>query len=838
MENQNLDGSEKVSDQPGDETQNEEISTEKTSVTAEKEEKTAENPEGQTQDSPEEEPGEMKEAGADQPGENVAGKADQPAAQDSPVNPSAPEKPGKPEKPGRTNRPKRQKQPFQYGYLADDGRRIHVRKNLACLVEAAVFAALFILILAMGCYYNGFNGRMFTGVAALFAASEFILLVAVNPVRKARAVIALACAAAAAYAMIDYFMHGMSWRDYFILLVSVSAADFFLLQTPQMNRKMHSVIGMVVACFVPFLLFWTVELYNHDWDTLVDNAPFVNYALYYMLFAILLFAAGSPKVSLTVQIICIGGFAVASYFVMLFRTNPIVPWDIYSIRTAMEVAGNQTFMISWRFAFVTGVVLLLLAVVFRDTVRFRNWVVRLVLTVASCISLAFFLNFLWQDDTADRLKLNKSLFRPVRMYSYDGLVLNFTLNLRYMTISAPEGYDSETEAEVLASQPEDTTELPEDLPNVIIIMDETFSDLAVNGEFRTNMDYMPFVHSILNGEVENTVSGYLYVSVLGGNTANSEFEAMTSDSMVFFPAGSVPYQQYLLQNDIHSLTEDFNNWGYYTIGMHPYLAAGWNRNKIYPLMHFDQTIFQEDLLENNLYRTLLRRYVSDEADFKNVELLLNRNDDPVFMLNITMQNHSAYGGSYLNFTPLIRAIFYNTYTTKYLNHYLSLIYETDKALEELITDLSESDEKTVILFFGDHQPNDYVVEPIFKENGLDIDNRTLDQEQKRHITPFFIWANYDLGLDSAVTGVETSANYLAGLLLDTIGFPKDQYQTYVSSVQETFPIFNAVAYRNTDGEWKEYSEMTEEEQAVYDEYEKLQYYHIYDQEYEEYEAGN
>ena len=67
-------------------------------------------------------------------------------------------------------------------------------------------------------------------------------------------------------------------------------------------------------------------------------------------------------------------------------------------------------------------------------------------------------------------------------------------------------------------------ETPEELPDIIAIMDETFSDPAVLGEFETNKDYMPFVHSILRGEVANTISGYTDVSVLGGNTANSEFE--------------------------------------------------------------------------------------------------------------------------------------------------------------------------------------------------------------------------------------------------------------------------------------------------------------------------
>lgn len=47
------------------------------------------------------------------------------------------------------------------------------------------------------------------------------------------------------------------------------------------------------------------------------------------------------------------------------------------------------------------------------------------------------------------------------------------------------------------------------------------------------MDYMPFIR----GLTENTVKGRLMVSVKGGNTANSEYEFLTGNSMAFLPVG-------------------------------------------------------------------------------------------------------------------------------------------------------------------------------------------------------------------------------------------------------------------------------------------------------------
>ena len=120
------------------------------------------------------------------------------------------------------------------------------------------------------------------------------------------------------------------------------------------------------------------------------------------------------------------------------------------------------------------------------------------------------------------------------------------------------------------------------------------------------------------------------------------------------------------------------------------------------------------------------------------------------MFNVTMQNHSNYGGDFDNFDPQIVAKFKNTYSNKYLNKYLSLMYETDQDVASLLSELSQSDRKTIVVFWGDHQPNDYVVRPIYKEYGLDFDNQTYEQQQQRQKTPFFIWANYDLPEYSAV----------------------------------------------------------------------------------------
>ena len=103
-------------------------------------------------------------------------------------------------------------------------------------------------------------------------------------------------------------------------------------------------------------------------------------------------------------------------------------------------------------------------------------------------------------------------------------------------------------------------------PNIIMIMNESFADLGTLGEFETNEDYMPYVRSLLDG-AENTVSGSLMVSTLGGGTATTEFEVLSGSSMVFLPVGGAPYQMFV-RMQTPGLVSGLRAQGYQTTAMH------------------------------------------------------------------------------------------------------------------------------------------------------------------------------------------------------------------------------------------------------------------------------
>lgn len=615
---------------------------------------------------------------------------------------------------------------------------------------------------------------------------------------------------------------GMAWyysefsaKDCAILAgICVLTLAIYMIDMP-----VHPVIRILFALVIPLGCFYTFETLTHQMSTMIELAKRLNIAFYYWLFLFVFFIAGRTSISMAICVSAIAIIGVGNYFVVMFRSNPIVPWDIYSFETAMSVADNYVFSVDWALAEHIAMFILMLIVGVRTNIRLNKKILRPILTVAMCIPAYFYISYLWQDNLERNTGLNDTLFNAKYMHSKDGFFVSFILDIHFLQIEEPKNYSDEYALSLLNEQKVEKVETPEELPDIIAIMDETFSDPAVLGEFETNKDYMPFVHSILRGEVANTISGYADVSVLGGNTANSEFEFLTGNSMAFFPNGSVPYLQYI-RDGISTIVPQLEEYGYTTYGTHPYRAKGWNREFIYDLMGFDYRYFQGSFP----FEDKLRNYVSDEADFKSILEWRNNTEGPFFMFNVTMQNHSNYGGDFDNFDPQIVAKFKNTYSNKYLNKYLSLMYETDQDVASLLSELSQSDRKTIVVFWGDHQPNDYVVRPIYKEYGLDFDNQTYEQQQQRQKTPFFIWANYDI---QEQTNVEISLNYLNILLFETAGLQLDEYQTFRKNLwQGQIPMMNAVGYRNDNGDLVEYDDAPEEIQNLLNEYQNIQYYRM------------
>lgn len=503
-------------------------------------------------------------------------------------------------------------------------------------------------------------------------------------------------------------------------------------------------------------------------------------------------------------------FAFINYFVYLFRGNEFTFSDIRSIGTGLSVAGNYKLQLNDRGAYAIFGAALFIAFVRKCHVKFaRAWQMRIIdaMLAAICVIIVGMAAYDVNTETWEQ----KGTYR-------NGYILNYILGIRDSFIAQPDGYSEEAIQKLekkYSSNDKDYSKTDVKDPTIIVIMNESFSDLSVLGDLQTNIPLTPFIDSLK----ENTTKGYALSSVFGAKTPNSEWEYLTGNSMAFLPAGSVVYQQYISDTPT-SIVSNLKDDGYTCVAMHPYYATGWSRNQVYPKIGYDEMHFIDDFDQTKI----LREYITDQELYdKIIERYESRGaNEKLYLMGITMQNHGGYGEPYDNFYERCYKIG-RSYTDA--NQYLSLVHESDKAVKNLIEYFSKVDDPVEIVFFGDHQPslnsNFY---PLL--NGKGMSGLTEDELEALYTVPFFIWTNYDTPEETVDI---TSLNFLSTMTLERAGIELPAYNKFLADMMETVPAVNSRGYYSKEKQcYQHIDDATGEEAEWIKNYHMLQYNSMFD----------
>ncbi|MGN0801805.1 MAG: LTA synthase family protein [Candidatus Faecivicinus sp.] len=498
----------------------------------------------------------------------------------------------------------------------------------------------------------------------------------------------------------------------------------------------------------------------------IINNVLLSLALQLLLVAIV----GRPRaVGLGWLIFC-WGFSMVDCALVQFRGSVIVLNDLFSLQTALNVAGSYRFAIWPRMITSACVFLIAAAVIVRCPVQRglgSRWRFR---------GLAVLLSVLSGFYPVLQLRGMEAHYWGKESVYFNGVLMEYALELQDLHVSRPENYSEQLEALTAAYPVEAENTQEEEPPHVIAIMFEALSDLAAVSDLETSEDVMPFCH----GFEEETVHGYALSSVLGGGTATSEWEFLTGNTNAFLPGGSIAYRQYV-RGEANSIAKVFQSSGYQCIAVHPYRPNGWDRERVYPLLGFEEFYSLDDLD----WDETVRKKVSDGAFVRQIiDLFENRDPEkPMFLFGVSMQNHSSYAYEDFESTVQVKGM-EGEYPCA--EQYLSLVQLTDAAIEELITYLRDCDEKVVVVMFGDHQPQ--------LEDGFDA--AVGLSAANKYLVPYYIWKNY--GTESAENS-PISLNYLPAMLLDAVGLQKPPYYQFLSDVQQVVPAISAVGCVTADG---------------------------------------
>lgn len=560
--------------------------------------------------------------------------------------------------------------------------------------------------------------------------------------------------------------------------------------------------ALLAFCFVflnAVLSFFEIELINNYYLVSMDNKfKLINILITFALYLVFVFALNSVSYGLIAGNLFFFVWGTANYFVQKFRGTPLQWVDFSSMRTAASVADNYKYTPNWEVA--ACAVLTFVLVVFIGNRRimpmFGKTVMRVATRgIAAVILAVFAVVFFKTDFLADEGVWLRD-WQPWYTYRLFGVESGFLEFAKASFPKAPEGYSQGKVREIIKETKEYTpvqTDFKTDVipENIIIVMNEAFSDLRIYPGFECSESPMPFIDSLK----ENTMKGELLVSVKGGTTCNTEYEFLTGNSCVLSPT-TVVFTSFIKDNQ-YSIARTLADQGYRTVAMHPYKAKGWSRTTVYPRMGFDEFLSIENAFAD---AETVRGYVSDRGDYREIirQTEEKKKGEKLFLFNVTMQNHSSYEDS--SFENTLHVLNYDGPSQNAADQYNSLVHLSDEAAKELIEYYSRSDQKTLICFFGDHQPE---ISDSFWEycSGKTADSLTFEEQQRQFQSRYFIWANYDIPESD---GEMLSANYLSSVLLSLTGLEKTPYNEFLLHQREQIPAMNAFGYLGTDGKQHEW----------------------------------
>ena len=454
--------------------------------------------------------------------------------------------------------------------------------------------------------------------------------------------------------------------------------------------------------------------------------------------------------------------------VLLFRVTPFSAVDFRLIENALRICRLyiKPWMIVLAAAVIIGAVAGLVylwrhAAKVEDKLPTRRS--RIMHRLSQCCLAAVMLVVLYTSrDVAIMANVLPSTYDNIAdAYENYGFVYCFATSCIESGIDKPSGYSESYMDEFMQKYDlSDEGSASGQTPNIIFVQLESFVDPNnfVGLEYSEN----PIPNATYLRE--NFSSGLVKVPSIGAGTANTEFEVLCGLNLEDFGTGEYPYKTVVRKNSAESFATNLKNVGYSAHAIHNNDATFYNRNAVFANLGFDTYTPIESMTgydKNELGwadDTILTRYITESLD---------STEGQDFVFAITVQSHGAYpdeseqempiaviGDSHLN----------NAHTLYYVNE----ISKVDAWIGELINTLSQREEPTVVVFYGDHYPT-------LDIESDDVTGGTLDQTQ------WFSWANFDMETTHAdVNSYELQAYWLNKLGITASGKVAQYTQKYSS----------------------------------------------------------
>lgn len=490
--------------------------------------------------------------------------------------------------------------------------------------------------------------------------------------------------------------------------------------------------------------------------------------------------------------------AIVNYYTRDLHGTALMPQDILNIGTAAAVMGSYTLRITQ--TVITIVALLLPVLAISVAQRFLaygrgkppkiSWKRRLA-RWAGCFAGIFVILYVgYFAPFAIKPKQTYGWAWQLTYYKYGYLAGTIeSAGLLMNPIVEPDNYSDEAADEAAARAdsytPAVETVSEQEYPDIVLILSESFYDFDLVTDLQTDVEVMSVTKNL-----ENSIYGHTVSPQVGGGTNSSEYEMLTSNSLMLMP--SITPFNWLNLYGADSIVSYLEDLGYSTMAAHPYTNLNYRRNSAWLALGFDQVYFEDSFPTKEYYGN--RPYQTDSATYKDLEAMYESmpEDQPRFTFLVSIQSHGDYDMNDPELDLVHAATDYGEYD-EVMDEYLSCMYLTDQAFGEL-TDYftqvyEETGRKVIVAMAGDHAPSfvDHVADKtIASENDLQILERS---------TPFIIWANYPLE-NAGETNENDPLNRMdlcmfAPAVAEQAGLPLTDYYEYLLAMQDDVTVMTA-----------------------------------------------
>lgn len=531
--------------------------------------------------------------------------------------------------------------------------------------------------------------------------------------------------------------------------------------------------ALLIGCIV-FLQWLQLEyspVAQKEWDFLQSELLILmNLGLVSFLNILLAVILQRWELALGVMSGLCGLWSVAGYYVTLYRGAPLCFTMLRSIGTAMNVVGSYDFVVDGHVLVLLGLsaaqlALLVLMARIKGKPKFswKRFGFRVGLLALN--GLFLYVTLFCATPIKPAKTIGWSWAASMNTYGYVCCLAEDLGNLIH-PYTMPAGYSS---GQIDYRAPDG--ELPEVLPDVILILNETLYDLTRYSDIQPDRDIFEAFYSLDNGVV-----GHAVTPVTGGGTNNAEYELLTSNSMYLLNADA-PFHYVDFSAENSNAVRYFNDLGYTTWGMHCAVGSNYARDRVYPQIGFDHVLLGKAAFQ--YFDANGNRPWTDAGNYQDlIDQYESGGEEPRFLYLLTYQNH---GGFEQNDAAqnTVHASNVPEELSGQVDEYLSSVELSVQAFLELTEYLETVDRPVILCMVGDHAPS-FISE---------LEPRAEYSEEEAAVaakaTPYVIWANFPL--DTA-TGGEASLVDLVPMVLQQAGLPLTPYYETILELHEELPI--------------------------------------------------